>query len=61
MNELKWIIQIATATLTVLALIGISMPVFWLGIVARYYLAEGGWVTLFLWRGSPATPRCTVS
>lgn len=26
--------------ITVLALIGISMPVFWLGIVARYYLAE---------------------
>ncbi len=28
--------------ITVLALIGISMPVFWLGIVSRYYLAEGG-------------------
>jgi peptide/nickel transport system permease protein len=27
-------------TITVLALIGISMPVFWLGIVCRYYLAE---------------------
>ena len=26
--------------ITVLALIGISMPVFWLGIVSRYYLAE---------------------
>jgi peptide/nickel transport system permease protein len=26
--------------ITVLALIGISMPVFWLGIVCRYYLAE---------------------
>jgi peptide/nickel transport system permease protein len=26
--------------ITVLALIGISMPVFWLGIVARYFLAE---------------------
>jgi peptide/nickel transport system permease protein len=25
-------------TITVLALIGISMPVFWLGIIARYYL-----------------------
>jgi peptide/nickel transport system permease protein len=28
--------------ITVLALIGISMPVFWLGIVCRYYLAERG-------------------
>src|SRR4051794_26022043 len=28
--------------ITVLALIGISMPVFWLGIVCRYYLAEKG-------------------
>jgi peptide/nickel transport system permease protein len=33
--------------ITVLALIGISMPVFWLGIVSRYYLAEGGWATIF--------------
>src|SRR3954451_4122747 len=33
--------------ITVLALVGISMPVFWLGIVARYYLAEGGLVTWF--------------
>jgi peptide/nickel transport system permease protein len=33
--------------ITVLALIGISMPVFWLGIVTRYYFAEGGWVTWF--------------
>jgi len=33
--------------ITVLALIGISMPVFWLGIVTRYYLAEGGWGTWF--------------
>jgi peptide/nickel transport system permease protein len=33
--------------ITVLALIGISMPVFWLGIICRYYLAEGGWVTIF--------------
>ena len=33
--------------ITVLALIGISLPVFWLGIVARYYLAEGGWTTIF--------------
>jgi peptide/nickel transport system permease protein len=28
-------------TITVLALIGISMPVFWLGLIARYLLAEG--------------------
>jgi peptide/nickel transport system permease protein len=33
--------------ITVLALIGISLPVFWLGIVCRYYLAEGGWATIF--------------
>jgi peptide/nickel transport system permease protein len=33
--------------ITVLALIGISMPVFWLGIVTRYYLAEGGLTTFF--------------
>jgi peptide/nickel transport system permease protein len=33
--------------ITVLALIGISMPVFWLGIVSRYYLAEGGWLSIF--------------
>ena len=33
--------------ITVLALIGISMPVFWLGLVARYYLAEGGVVDWF--------------
>jgi peptide/nickel transport system permease protein len=33
--------------ITLVALIGISMPVFWLGIIARYYLAEGGLVTLF--------------
>ena len=30
-----------------LALIGVSMPVFWLGIVTRYYLAEGGLTTFF--------------
>ncbi len=34
-------------TITVLALVGISMPVFWLGIIARFYLAEGGLFTLF--------------
>jgi peptide/nickel transport system permease protein len=33
--------------ITILALIGISMPVFWLGIITRYYLAEGGLVTIF--------------
>ena len=33
--------------ITVLALIGISMPVFWLGIICRYYLAEGGIATIF--------------
>jgi peptide/nickel transport system permease protein len=33
--------------ITVLALIGISMPVFWLGIICRYYLAEGGVATIF--------------
>ncbi len=32
---------------TVLALIGISMPVFWLGLIVRYYLAEGGLTTFF--------------
>ena len=32
---------------TILALVGISMPVFWLGIIVRYYLAEGGLVTWF--------------
>jgi peptide/nickel transport system permease protein len=33
--------------ITVLALVGISMPVFWLGIVSRYYLAEGGLFSIF--------------
>ena len=32
---------------TLVALIGISMPVFWLGIITRYYLAEGGITTFF--------------
>jgi peptide/nickel transport system permease protein len=32
---------------TIFALVGISMPVFWLGIIVRYYLAEGGLTTLF--------------
>jgi len=33
--------------ITLVALVGISMPVFWLGIIARYYLAEGGIATIF--------------
>jgi peptide/nickel transport system permease protein len=33
--------------ITLLALIGISMPVFWLGLVTRYFLAEGGLTTIF--------------
>jgi peptide/nickel transport system permease protein len=39
--------RLSDRVITVLALIGISMPVFWLGIVCRYYLAEGGIVTWF--------------
>ncbi len=39
--------RLSDRLITVLALIGISMPVFWLGIVCRYYFAEGGWVTIF--------------
>jgi peptide/nickel transport system permease protein len=39
--------RLSDRLITVLALIGISMPVFWLGIVARYYLAEGGLTTVF--------------
>jgi peptide/nickel transport system permease protein len=39
--------RLSDRLITVLALIGISMPVFWLGIVARYYLAEGGLTTIF--------------
>ncbi len=39
--------RISDRVITVLALIGISLPVFWLGIVARYYLAEGGVTTFF--------------
>ena len=34
-------------TITILALVGISMPVFWLGLVARYVLAEGHPLTIF--------------
>jgi peptide/nickel transport system permease protein len=32
--------RISDRVITVLALIGISMPVFWLGIILRYFLAE---------------------
>ena len=39
--------RLSDRVITVLALVGISMPVFWLGIIARYYLAEGGWVSIF--------------
>jgi peptide/nickel transport system permease protein len=39
--------RLSDRLITVLALIGISMPVFWLGIIARYYLAEGGITSVF--------------
>jgi peptide/nickel transport system permease protein len=39
--------RLSDRAITALALIGISMPVFWLGIIARYYLAEGGVTTFF--------------
>ncbi len=39
--------RLSDRVITVLALIGISMPVFWLGIISRYYLAEGGVTTFF--------------
>jgi peptide/nickel transport system permease protein len=39
--------RLSDRLITVLALIGISMPVFWLGLIARYYLAEGGLTTFF--------------
>jgi peptide/nickel transport system permease protein len=39
--------RLSDRLITVLALIGISMPVFWLGIITRYYLAEGGWLSFF--------------
>jgi peptide/nickel transport system permease protein len=39
--------RLSDRIITVLALIGISMPVVWLGIVTRYYLAEGGVTTIF--------------
>jgi peptide/nickel transport system permease protein len=34
-------------TITILALVGISMPVFWLGLVSRYVLAEGHPFSIF--------------
>jgi peptide/nickel transport system permease protein len=37
----------ADRLVTILALIGISMPVFWLGLIVRYYLSEGGLFTFF--------------
>lgn len=39
--------RLSDRLITVLALVGISMPVFWLGLVCRYYLAEGGWISFF--------------
>ncbi|MEN3341957.1 MAG: peptide/nickel transport system permease protein [Actinomycetota bacterium] len=39
--------RLSDRVITVLALIGISMPVFWLGIITRYYLAEGGVTSFF--------------
>src|SRR6266571_4698989 len=39
--------RLSDRVITVLALIGISMPVFWLGIITRYYLAEGGATSFF--------------
>ncbi len=34
-------------TITILALVGISMPVFWLGLVLRYVLADGHPLSIF--------------
>jgi peptide/nickel transport system permease protein len=39
--------KLSDRLVTILALIGISMPVFWLGLIVRYYLAEGGFSTFF--------------
>jgi len=39
--------RLSDRLITILALIGISIPVFWLGIILRYYLAEGGFTTFF--------------
>src|SRR4051794_35432496 len=34
-------------TISIFALVGISLPVFWLGLMVRYYFAEGGFSTFF--------------
>jgi peptide/nickel transport system permease protein len=39
--------RLSDRLITILALIGISMPVFWLGIITRYYFAEGGVMSFF--------------
>jgi peptide/nickel transport system permease protein len=39
--------RLSDRLITILALIGISMPVFWLGIITRYYFAEGGLISFF--------------
>lgn len=39
--------RLSDRVITILALVGISMPVFWLGIIVRYLLAEGGISTVF--------------
>jgi peptide/nickel transport system permease protein len=39
--------RLSDRLITVLALIGISMPVFWLGLILRYFLAEGHPVSIF--------------
>jgi peptide/nickel transport system permease protein len=39
--------QWSDRVITILALVGISMPVFWLGLVLRYFFAEGHPLALF--------------
>jgi len=39
--------RLSDRVITILALIGISMPVFWLGIITRYYFAEVGVMSFF--------------
>ncbi|HEX9378459.1 MAG TPA: ABC transporter permease [Gaiellaceae bacterium] len=39
--------RLSDRVITVLALIGISMPVFWLGLIARYLFAEGHPFSIF--------------
>jgi peptide/nickel transport system permease protein len=39
--------RLSDRAITLVALVGISMPVFWLGLIARYFLAEGGITTVF--------------